>query len=296
LSLFAAGVVLFVLLVASYSGRRFWLALASTAVSMAAFVGFLFVAVAKDPASIRAGLVWTAGKLQLVVDRETADMIGKAIERIPASVAVVATSPTEVPAPAPSAEPSAPETVGTAPPVQVAPPSPCEDGEQPPCDTGAAQANADSAAAPEPPAPQAEPMQATSTPSFPAAKPAPTPKPTPGTPVVWFLDDQPEQAAGTGGAFAINGMNASDQPFDEVHAVLKPDGGRQEIALALNVAGKTSDGVIPAGARFSLGVASGKQEQIGGAILTFRYRQNGQVRTSIVYLTPAMISRFANRG
>jgi hypothetical protein len=294
LSLFAAGVVLFVLLVASYSGRRFWLALASTAVSMAAFVGFLFVAIAKEPTSIRAGLVWTAGKLQLVLDQETADMIAKAIAQIPPPAAVATTASTEAPASLP---------LETKPIEQAQSPSPCATGQEPPCDAAPSAANAASIAEAEPPPPsppatEPQSIQATSTPSFPAAKPvpAPAPKATPGAPVVWFLDDQQEQASGAAGAFAINGMNASDQPFEEVHAVLKPDGGRQEIALALNVDGQKSDGVIPAGARFSLGVASGKQEQIGGAILTFRYRQNGQVRTSIVYLTPAMISRFANRG
>ena len=36
--------------------------------------------------------------------------------------------------------------------------------------------------------------------------------------------------------------------------------------------------------------------QIGGAILTFRYVQAGQRKSSILYLTPAMVARFANRG
>jgi hypothetical protein len=277
LSLFAAGVVLFALLVATYSGRRFWLALASTAISMAAFVGFLFVAIAKEPNSIRAGLVWTAGKLQLVVDQETADMIAKAIERIPAAVAGVTTAPTEVPAPL------APDT---SPVEQVPAPS-----------TAPSTANAASVSKAEPPSPpssETQSIQATSTPTWPAARPEP-PKGSPGSPVVWFLDDQQASSSAARG-FAISGMNASDQPFDEVHAVLKPDGGHSELALALNVEGQKSEGIIPAGARFSLGLASAKEEQTGGAILTFRYRQVGQSRTSILYLTPSMISRLENRG
>lgn len=277
MSLFAAGVVLFALLVASYSGRRFWIALASTAISMAAFVGFLFVAIAKDPDSIRAGLVWTAGKLQLVVDQETADAIGKALEQIPAQVAVATTATAEVPAPV------APDTK---PIEQVPAPS-----------TAPSAANAASvseAKPPSPPSSETQSIQATSTPSWPAAKPEP-PKGSPGSPVVWFLDDQQASSSAARG-FAISGMNASDQPFDEVHAVLKPDGGHSELVLTLNVEGQKSEGIIPAGARFSLGLASAKEEQIGGAILSFRYRQDGQSRTSIVYLTPSMISRLANRG
>lgn len=277
MSLFAAGVVLFALLVASYSGRRFWIALASTAISMAAFVGFLFVAIAKDPDSIRAGLVWTAGKLQLVVDQETADAIGKALEQIPAQVAVATTATAEVPAPV------APDTK---PIEQVPAPS-----------TAPSAANAASvseAKPPSPPSSETQSIQATSTPSWPAAKPEP-PKGSPGSPVVWFLDDQQASSSAVRG-FAISGMNASDQPFDEVHAVLKPDGGHSELVLTLNVEGQKSEGIIPAGARFNLGLASAKEEQTGGAILSFRYRQDGQSRISIVYLTPSMISRLANRG
>ena len=86
-SLFAAGVVLFALLVASYSGRRFWIALASTLVSMAALVGFLFVAMAKRAEPMRTGLAWLGAKLQLVLDQQAADQINRAIERISAAVA-----------------------------------------------------------------------------------------------------------------------------------------------------------------------------------------------------------------
>lgn len=280
MSLFAAGVVLFALLVASYSGRRFWLALASTAISMAAFVGFLFVAIAKEPSNIRAGMIWAAGKLPLVLDQQTADTIIKALEQIPAPVAV-ATTPSQVPAPEP-----------------VPAPSPCEAGQEADCATASSTANAASVSEAEPPSPpvtEPQSIQATATPTWPATKPEP--KGSPGSPVVWFLDDQQAPASSSGPrGFAISGMNASDHPFEEVHAVLKPDGGHSELALALNVEGQRSEGIIPAGARFSLGLASAKEEQIGGAILSFRYRQDGQSRTSIVYLTPSMISRLANRG
>src|SRR5262249_48838633 len=102
--------------------------------------------------------------------------------------------------------------------------------------------------------------------------------------------------AGGARGFSVSGMNASDQAFEEVQAVLKPDGSHSELALALSVEGQKSEGIIPAGARFSLGLPSAKQAQIGGAILVFRYRQDGRSRTSILYLTPSTISRLANRG
>jgi hypothetical protein len=91
-------------------------------------------------------------------------------------------------------------------------------------------------------------------------------------------------------------MNASNAAFEDVRAVLKPDGGHDELALVLDVEGKKSDGTIPAGARFSLALPAAKHAQTGGAILSFRYRQSDQMRTSILYLTPAMVARFANRG
>jgi hypothetical protein len=289
LSLLAAGVVLFALLVATYSGRRFWIALASTAISMAAFVGFLFVAMAKEPNAMRTGLVWAAGKIQLVVDQPTAATIAKVIEQIPVPVAVEAAASAQVPAS---------EALETKPIEQVPVPSPCEAGEDASCNTASTDTNGASVSEAEPPSPpaaQPEAMQATSTPSWPAAKPEP--KAAPGSPVVWLIDDQHSQGSSSSApGFAISGMNASDRPFEEVHAVLKPDGGQREIALALNIGGQKSDGVIPAGARFSLGLATAKNERIGGAILTFRYRQEGQSRISILYLTPSMISRLANRG
>jgi hypothetical protein len=71
------------------------------------------------------------------------------------------------------------------------------------------------------------------------------------------------------------------------------------VELTLAVEGQRLDGtVIPGGARFSLVSAAPNgdgSKQSGGAILTFRYLQAGQRKTSILYLTPSMIARFANR-
>ncbi|MGE5260335.1 MAG: hypothetical protein ACM3MH_05605 [Actinomycetota bacterium] len=268
MSLFAAGVVLFLLLAATYSGRGFWIALASIMLSMAALIGFVFVATLQDPSQVKPRLAWVASKLPLVLDQKTADSIAKALAHLPG--------------------------------VQ-----PCAQGQGAACGTAASAAVAadtvSTAAAggqAEPPSTEQQSMQAAATPSW-SAPPSPPKQetPTPSGPVAWLLDEQQPQGAADGG-FAIDGKNASDQAMEEVHAVLKPDGGQREIELALNVAGEpASGGVIPPGARFSLGAPKGDaSQQSGGAILTFRYSQSGQKRTSILYLTPAMISHLANRG
>ena len=118
-------------------------------------------------------------------------------------------------------------------------------------------------------------------------------------PVAWRLDEADVQPASSGdGIFLINGTNVSDQALEEVHAVLKPDASQREVELALAVDGDDQDGtVIPAAARFSLVSASPNQDGalIRGAILTFRYSQAGQRKSSILYLTPSMLARFANR-
>ncbi len=293
MSLFAAGVVLFLLLVASYSGRRLWVSLASTVMSMVALAGFLFVAIAKEPGAIRNGLIWTAGKVQLVVDQPTADTIAKMIEQLPAPAPAAQNAPA---APAPVA----PEIAETAPPVTSTPPPPCQEGE-----TGcASEANATGQTEPQSASSAQASIQAATTPSLspPAPSlaspptPAPTVKATQGSPVVWFLDEQVQAPANVSPGLVISGMNASASAFEDVRAVLKPDGSHDELPLVLDVGGQKSDAVIPAGARFSLALGTAKGTQTGGAILSFRYRQGGQVRTSILYLTPAMIARFANRG
>jgi hypothetical protein len=88
--------------------------------------------------------------------------------------------------------------------------------------------------------------------------------------------------------------------LEQVQGLLKPDSARREMPLALSVDGdETGDGsAIPAKARFSLFSTApddGASEQIGGAILTFRYVQAGQRKSSILYLTPAMVARLAKR-
>jgi len=168
--------------------------------------------------------------------------------------------------------------------------SSCDAGQRPECGTAAS--------AKTPPAGR-EAMQAASTTSWFGSKPES--KATSDSPVTWRLGDPQVQASSSSGGFLIGGTNVSDQALEKVQAVLKPDSSQRELALVLTVEGHNlEDGaVIPAGARFSLVSESPNADgakQFGGAILTFRYVQAGQRKTSILYLTPSMVSRFAKRG
>ena len=144
-----------------------------------------------------------------------------------------------------------------------------------------------------------EAMQADATAGWLETKP--DPKSTSQSPVAWTLDDRDAQLPVTSPwGFSIGGTNVSDQALEQVQAVLKPDSTQREMPLALSVEGDgAGDGsVIPADASFSLFSAApdeGASGQTGGAILTFRYVQAGQRKSSILYLTPAMVARFANR-
>jgi hypothetical protein len=141
-----------------------------------------------------------------------------------------------------------------------------------------------------------EPVQAAATaPGWFDAKP--DTKVISSSPIAWDLEESGAQMPVTSPwGFSIGGTNVSDQALEQVQAVLKPDSTGRECALALDVEGSLVEGetVIPAGARFSL-VSDSPDENPGGAILSFRYVQAGQRKTSILYLTPKMLARFANR-
>jgi hypothetical protein len=262
LSPFAAGIVLVVLLIASYSRRGTWIALGSIALSMALLFGCLFLVTIHDRSHVRDRLEWVASKLPLLLDQRTAEQLAASLETIEAPPSCNAGQPgcsTEPPEATPS-------------PVVVAP-APAE----------------------------AEPVQATA-----AATgwfdPKPDPKTPPQSPVSWVLDDRGAQGpVSSPWGFSISGTNVSDQALEQVQAVLKPDSSQRELPLALSVEGDAArdDNAIPANARFSLFAAApdqGAPGQTEGAILTFRYVQAGQRKSSILYLTPAMVARFANRG
>ena len=285
MSLLAAGLALFILLIASYSGRAAWIALGSATLSMAALVGVLFLAASQDPGQVRAGAAWVANELSLVADRPTVEHLKSAVERLSTALS-------------------------------------CEAAQKPGCTTAA------SADTP-PAAPEA--MQAAATTSWlePEATPEPVVQEPPKqelakqgpqkqelvkqepqkqeargaskSPVAWRLDDAGVQiSSGGAGGFSVGGMNVSDKALEQIHAVLKPDGTQREMPLSLSVEGQSSEPgtSIPAGARFSLASATPNEddsETSGGAILSFRYVQAGQRKSSILYLTPATVARLANR-
>jgi hypothetical protein len=174
--------------------------------------------------------------------------------------------------------------------ARVQAPSPCGAG-QPGC--GAEMAGAS-------PAAENKPVQAAATtPGWFDTKPATKAKSQ--SPVDWALVESGPQSPVTSPlGFSISGTNVSGEALEQVQVVLKPDSALHEVPLALSVEGDGigNGSVIPPDAHFSLfapgpeGPASG---QTGGAILTFRYVQAGQRKSSILYLTPAMLARFANR-
>jgi hypothetical protein len=245
LSLFAAGVALFILLIASYTGRSTWIALGSTALSVIMFVGLLVFATAHEPGQVRTRLAWVADRLSLVAD---------------------------------------PQTVHTLQSV-LAPPAITADAEPPP-------------------AAEPAPMQAAAAPGWfgPSQGQTPAPQAASQSPVAWTLDqsDDGQPPVTSPWGFSIAGTNTSDAALEQVQAILKPDSTERKVPLALSVEGGAAEAgnVIPADARFSLFSATPEEvgsQQTGGAILTFRYVQAGQRKSSILYLTPAMLSRLATR-
>lgn len=168
---------------------------------------------------------------------------------------------------------------------------PCGVGQRPACETTASGSS---------PSPERETVQAAATAGW--FEPKQDPKSSSQSPIAWNLDDRDVQPASTDTAgFSISGINVSDQALEEVRAVLKPDASQRELELALSVEGDGFEAgtVIPPGARFSLVSVAANEDgskQSGGAILRFRYVQAGQRKTSILYLTPSMIGRLANRG
>jgi hypothetical protein len=240
LSLFAAGIVLFVLLIASYSRRGTWLALGSMALSMALLFGCLVLATTHDRSQVRSRLAWVANKLPFLLDQQTFADLAASLERVPVA------------------------------------PSPAS------------------------PVIEREPMQAAATTGWFETKPEP--KADSQYPVAWQLDDRdaPLPVSSPWG-FSISGTNVASEALEEVHAVLKPDSTGREIELVVDVEGRALEAgaVIPPNAQFSLISAApygDDAKPTGGAILTFRYMQAGQRKSSILYLTPSMVARFASRG
>lgn len=251
MSLIAVGVIIFALLIATYSRRNTWLALGSMTISMAVLFGCLFLATIHDRNQIRTRLEWIASDLALLLDRKTVDKLAASLESIQA-------------------------------------PSSC----------GAGQLGCGPEPTAAPRRAEREPVQAATAGWFDTE---PDPKANSQSPVAWDLNEPGVQLPVTSPwGFSIGGTNVSDRALEQVQAVLKPDSTLREFALVLDVEGNVLEGepVIPAGARFSL-VSEGPNDDgssLGGAILSFRYVQAGQRKSSILYLTPSMVARFANRG
>jgi hypothetical protein len=285
LSLLAAGLALFILLIASYSGRAAWIALGSATLSMAALVGVLFLAASQDPGQVRAGAAWVANELSLVADRPTVEHLKSAVERLSTALSCeAAQKPGCTTAASADTPPAAPEAMQAAATTSWLEPEATPEPvvQEPPKQELAKQG------------PQKQEL----------AKQEPQKQEARGaskSPVAWRLGDAGVQiSSGGAGGFSVGGMNVSDKALEQIHAVLKPDGTQREMPLSLSIEGQSSEPgtSIPAGARFSLASATPNEddsETSGGAILSFRYVQAGQRKSSILYLTPATVARLANR-
>lgn len=278
MALFAAGVALTALLLATYTTRHSWLACGSVVLSVGALIGVVFLATAKDSES-QEHYVWLANQLEPVLDRQTLD-------RVTAAVTQVSTALVERARQRAADAPADPQTMQ------------------------AASSPAWLAVAPGPmaepaevlPAPEATPAPKAS----PAAKAAPVLRPSAGDPVKWLLDAGDERApAERGDGFRIGGINVSDRALTDIRGILKPDSAGRRLTLILDVEGRppAEPAVIPPGAKFTLAykgeasdraTADGAEQSGGGAILTFRYSLGGQRKTRIVYLTAPMLARLAD--
>ena len=81
MALFAAGIAVLALLLATYTTRHTWIAWGSIAMSMVALAGLVFLATAKDP-DARDQYVWLAGRLAPVLDRQAVDGLAAAIRQV----------------------------------------------------------------------------------------------------------------------------------------------------------------------------------------------------------------------
>jgi hypothetical protein len=262
LVLLATGLVLFLLLVASYSQRQTWLALGSAALSIALVFGLVFLSAGQDTGPLRQGLTRLAQELPAGWDRGAIDL-AEALDRASEALARARTD-------AAGREPIQAAAItrwfGWGP-----------MGEPDPADTEDAEAGA-----------EPEPESVLPTGATDAADAA----------IQWLFREAPPA---TGEPLILSGVNASDQPLKGVRAVLKPDSGPRELDLKLEVEGGTGgNGTdVPAGTQFILAppvLTEDEAAGLGGAILSFTYVQAGQRRTSILYLTATMIAALAPGG
>lgn len=260
MTLFVTGVAILALLVASYSQRGAWLACCSTTMSMVALLGLLLIPTVDDPGKVRAALTGFVGQLSLLLDQQTLDALTTALTQ-GSTLAI------------------------------------CGGKNGPGCATAAGHPVSpiayDSNVPPR--AVASEPNRAGATVNGLAAKRSVEDE---SGPVIWLFDE-PSARSGVASRFLIGGINVSGVPLKKVHATLKLDATKREVALSLNVPkSKLNNDAIPAGARFTLGVEIPEidKKQAGGAIFAFRYTYAGQQRATIWYFTPTMIARLGTPG
>ena len=247
LGLFAAGIVLLLLLIASYSRRSTWLALGSMALSIAVVAACLLLVAICDPSQGRVRLSWIESKLPLVLDQQTAEALSASLERIAAA---------------------------------------------PPCGT----AECSTVASEPPPPAEHEPMQASATAGWFDTQAEPK---AATYPVAWSSTiATPKPPSPAHGAFRSTGPMSPAKPWKTCTPSSSRTSTEREIELALDIEGPAHDAqaVIPPNARFGLISATPYDAKQGGAILTFRYVQAGQRKSSILYLSPSMVARLASRG
>jgi hypothetical protein len=265
LDLLIAGFVLFLLFVATYSQRRTWVALGSTALTVLLVGGGVVfttaqVSTAQGPSQVHQvhdGLAQLAKSLPAGWDAPALKLTG-AIEQASASLARTRTqTPAGEPRPVLTASVSDWFSFGS---------------------WFKAEPETEESAAPD---------------GEPEAKAEPAADSGSDAPIKWVLDAPSPAAADE--TFAVRGANISDQPLKVVRAVLKPDTGAAKVRLKLKVDGHdgTAGAVIPPGARFRLeaaGLTASEAEAFGGAILSFAYVQAGRRKSSIMYLTPETLT------
>jgi len=270
LDLLVAGIVLLLLFVATYSQRRTWITLGSTALSIVLIAGCVFFLTAQGSSQTDQGLAQLAKTLPAGWDQPALKFTA-AMEQVASSLARARKRAAE------RAAAREPQPVLTASITRWF--------------SWGAKSGADAEAEPDP-APPA-PAEAEAAPTDIEATPADL-EAAPHVPIKWFLD-APTRTASE--AFLLSGANVSDQPLENVQAVLKPDSGVGELALVLEVEGRDGGAVIPPGARFSLAtdrLTKDGAKQLSGAILSFAYVQAGRRKSSIMYLTPPMLTQAEN--
>ena len=308
MDLLIAGIVLFLLFVATYSKRSTWVMLGSTALSIVLIAAFVFLSTADKSNPVRDGLAGLAAKLPSGWDRRALDL-ANAVEQVSVASAAARKRATER-----TTEPVLANSVSSIadwfdwtpePPAAVtaeAKPQPAANAiasitEWFDSTSEPAEETADDISAQDAAEETAEDISAEIDPGpAPRAEPAPQAEPLPAAasdaPIKWLLD---APSPSTNNAFAVSGANVSDEPLKVLRAVLKPDSGTGKLALTVDVEGHDGiDGaVVPPGARFSLktdALTASEATQIGGAILSVAYVQAGRRKTSIMYLTPPMLA------